>query len=130
MSKRLFVTASVLTLTLLAAGCGTAIKTGAKAVLGPQGSYLVIDKSANLLDTYSVLEIERPTTDIGAGCPAAFLSLFAREVTEEALKTPHFARIDGNTNPRSPKKPDKTLILRAEIIDYAYALDSEAHNIL
>jgi len=118
--KRTFALPTILiACALCATGCGTAIKTGVNVAMGARGNYMVIEKSMSLLDAYSEIVIEPPTTDMGAACPRAFLDAFVGEVTEQLLKKPHFAVVDGTTNPKSPKKRGKVLVLRAKIIDYS-----------
>ena len=119
MRNRLLVSVTILGLAMLATGCTTLIKTGVNVVRGPQGNYLAIDKPSTLFDAYSVLEIEKPTTDMGSACPRGFLEVFQSEVTEELLEKPYFARVAGRSNPLSPKKAGGTLVLRASVIDYS-----------
>lgn len=119
MKRTLVSPAILLALTLCATGCGTAIKTGVNVAMGAQGNYLVIDKSMTLLDAYSEIVIEQPTTDMGAACPRAFLDVFVGEVKEQLLKKPQFAMVAGTANPKSPKKKGKVLAVRTKIIDYS-----------
>lgn len=119
MKRTLAFPAMLLALALCAAGCGTAIKTTVNVAMGARGNYLMIERSMTALDPYSEIVIERPTTDMKAACPRAFLNAFRFEVKEQLLKKPHFAVVDGVPNPASPKKKGKILIVRTMIIDYS-----------
>ena len=119
MTRTLVFPTILIAFALCAAGCGTAIKTGVNVAMGAQGNYMVIEKSMSLLDAYSEIAIEPPSTDMGAACPPAFLDVFVGEVTEQLLKKPHFATVNGTANPKSPKKSGKVLVVRAKIIDYS-----------
>jgi len=119
MKRTPVLTTILLALALLSAGCGTAIKTGVNVAMGARGNYLVIEKPRTLLDPYSEIVIERPTTDMGAACPRAFLNVFVYEVTKQLLKKPYFAVVGGTSSPGSPKRKGKVLVVRTRIIDYS-----------
>ena len=118
--KRTHLLLALLPTALVCAGCvATTVAPVAHVVMKYEGNYVVLEQSVAYFDNYAVLEIEKPVSGMGEGCPKAFLDAFEEGVTAELLKKPYFSRIDGKDNPLAEKRTGPTLLVRSAVVDYS-----------